>query len=229
MNKIFLQLFIFMNILSAEDPLPCPIEMYVLVENETINTTITFQSLGPTWDESHDIIQQNMSFSLTFTANATIPYMGCDRIGNETGESCITSSHPYGYSIFPYGKFYVSSSEDWGGFSEYSFILNIVDSDYPYNRSVGTNYGPTNDFSIKDDGGSRFYWEEAGQTAPENVTNQIISGSEITIWQLCGKYVQSPNQVRFQPTIPTGLSYSSTNNHPDIRWRRSEPYNGNVT
>lgn len=136
-----------------------------------------------------------------------------------------TYYHPNGYSAFPFGKFIVSSSEDPGG--DYSFILNTIDSDYPYS---GSSTGPTNDFSIKD-GESNFYWETGVQIEPQNVTNQIDNQGtpEITLWQLCGKYVQSSNLLSFEPTTPENFTYINVDNNPKISWDASEPYHGGVT
>lgn len=199
--------------------------MYVLLDDMSNNTTITFQPQGATWDENYYMIEPSIAFSITYTPNAPILYMGCDRMGSETGDECVKSSHPNGYGIFPFGMFTVSSSEDPGG--DYSFKLNMIDSDYPYS---GSSTGPTNDFAIKN-GGSNFYWETGGQTDPQNVTNQIDNQGfpEVTLWQLCGKYVQSSNLLPFEPSTPENLIYINVNNNPEISWDASEPYNGGVT
>lgn len=220
---------IYTNFSFCEDSNECDIEMIVHIENVNISTTISFQPISATWDENHNLITSSSSFSISFSANAGLNYMGCDFIGSNSGNSnCITNFHPNGHALFPYGKFIVSSSLDTNVNENYSFIFNSIDSDYPYNRAFGTDYGPTNDFALLDDG-TNFFWEQGNQTDPDEVDQQINPDSVMSLWELCGKDNQSPNQVRFQPTIPEGLTYSNTNNHPDIEWRRCEPYNGNVT
>ena len=221
--KILTAVFIF-EIIFADNQ-ACPIEMYVFLTNVNEPVTISIIPLSTVWDDSFDVIIDGYNtIELSDSFDVLNNNFGCDYVGSVIANpSCVTDYHPNGYGILPYGRFKVISSRD-NGFPSYYFYLNTLDSDYPYSI-YGAN---SNDFSIKDDS-TKFYWEENSQDSSADVTQQISPNSEMYLWQLCGKNDQTPNQARFQPTIPEGLTYSNTNNHPDIKWRRSEPYNGNVT
>ncbi|GEM_PF-1365123 len=100
------------------------------------------------------------------------------------------------------------------------------DCDYQDLNGFGTNYN-TADLMIRwNSVNNRFeHQDKLNQT----IWHGISQDSTVGIWDGNRKNNSIPMLDHFQPTIPEGLTYSNTNNHPDIEWRRSEPYNGNVT
>lgn len=108
-----------------------------------------------------------------------------------------------------------------GGDTEYlacdSFYLDMRDDRYPDGPY------PSNDFYIK--------LVQGSFEAEDQFSYMIISGSTFTtiqsgatvgVWTIQG-VSGSPSLDAFQPTTPTGLTYTNVSGHPQLSWTLSEP------
>lgn len=100
------------------------------------------------------------------------------------------------------------------------------DCDYQDLNSFGTGYN-TADIIIRWNAGTSHF--EHRDHYNGTTWYGISQDSTVGIWDGNRKNNTIPAYDHFQPTIPHNLSYTPNNNHPELMWNASEPYNSNVT